>query len=357
MFNTVTGIYEILLILTKNDTDLLNFSNPDWISPRRKNSSEEERWETTFTPAKMDSNGIIYFSDSNDPNYLMSFVASRVKVKKTAGPEKLFFDFVGKEKKLLHVRIVLNKLLMFWKYFSGGFYDYDKAKVGQDGWSSTYIGVYALTGRKIIHSSDSEAVFAKFSLLIDDTSPEYNYATPESCTYQCNGADQNGRVYFAARRLKSNYYKCKCLSRDLSVILGNVENQTSNPLFSTICDTGPQVALADANTALLEYLTTSTDELKTPAVPSNTTIINICNANRTINVITVYMAYFLGLNINTIVNSYVYYPTVTYTYPNKYFQNTQIPNKLTNFPNLEQAFWTIVNQVAICIFKSYIYDS
>jgi len=196
-----------------------------------------------------------------------------------------------------------------------------------------------------------------FSLLIDDTSPEYNYANPGSCTYQCNGADQNGRVYFAARRLKSNYYKCKCLSRDLSVILGNVEKQTSNPLFSTICDTGPQVALADANTALLEYLTTSTNELKTPAVPSNTTIINICNANRTINVITVYMAYFLGLNINTIVNSYVYYPTVTYTYPNKYFQNTQIPNKLTNFPNLEQAFWTIVNQVAICIFKSYIYDS
>lgn len=185
-----------------------------------------------------------------------------------------------------------------------------------------------------------------FSLLIDDTSPEYNYATPEHCTYQCYGADQNGKVYFAARKLRYNYFKCKCLSRDLSVILGNIDKQTPNPSNSTICDTGPEVDSADANTVLLEYLTTSTDELKTPAVPSNTTIVNICNVERVINVITVYMAYFLGLNIDTIVNSYVYFPTVNYTYPLGH--NTQIPNNsLENYPNLKQAFWTIVNQVAI----------
>ena len=57
--------------------------------------SEEEIWTATFTPASMDDSGIIYFSDTSRPNFLMSFVASRVRVRKTAGPERLFFDFVG----------------------------------------------------------------------------------------------------------------------------------------------------------------------------------------------------------------------------------------------------------------------
>lgn len=100
-----------------NDTDLLNFSNPDWISPRRRNASEEELWVTTFRPGEMDSNGIIYFADSDNPTYLMSFVASRVRVKKTAGPDKLFFDFVGKEKKLFtcknSVKQIINVLKIF----------------------------------------------------------------------------------------------------------------------------------------------------------------------------------------------------------------------------------------------------
>ena len=45
----------------------------------------------------MNSAGIIYFNDTNtSANYLMSFVASKVKVERVSGPTTLFFDFVGK---------------------------------------------------------------------------------------------------------------------------------------------------------------------------------------------------------------------------------------------------------------------
>jgi hypothetical protein len=54
--------------------------------------------QITFNPTDMNSAGIIYFRDPNATanSYLMSFVASKIRVQWVSGPKNLFFDFVGK---------------------------------------------------------------------------------------------------------------------------------------------------------------------------------------------------------------------------------------------------------------------
>jgi hypothetical protein len=70
-----------------------------WISPGRYlKGQNNDQMQITFNPADMNSAGIIYFRDPNATanSYLMSFVASKIRVQWVSGPKNLFFDFVGK---------------------------------------------------------------------------------------------------------------------------------------------------------------------------------------------------------------------------------------------------------------------
>ena len=109
----------------------------------------------------------------------------------------------------------------------------------------------------------------------------------------------------------------------------------------------PKVNAVDANTNLLTFLTVSTTELSSTNIPTNSTLVNLCNADRVVNIITLYMAYFLGIDTNNLINNYVYDSRLTFKYPLGI--NTQIPRSLKNYPSIEQAFWTIVNQVGSLI--------
>jgi hypothetical protein len=77
--------------------DFRTANSAAWISPNRVlKGVNGDQLQITFNPANMSSAGIIYFSDTASPNYLMSFIASRVKIQWVAGPTNLFFDFVGR---------------------------------------------------------------------------------------------------------------------------------------------------------------------------------------------------------------------------------------------------------------------
>ena len=52
--------------------------------------------DLTINPTDLDGAGIYYFQDPARTTYAMSFVASRIDVRLVNGPDKLFFDFVGK---------------------------------------------------------------------------------------------------------------------------------------------------------------------------------------------------------------------------------------------------------------------
>jgi hypothetical protein len=58
---------------------------------------QNDEFQVTFSPSDMNQAGIIYFNDTS-ASYLMSFVASKVKIQWISGPTLLFFDFVGREK-------------------------------------------------------------------------------------------------------------------------------------------------------------------------------------------------------------------------------------------------------------------
>ena len=77
-------------------------------------------------------------------------------------------------------------------------------------------------------------------------------------------------------------------------------------------------------------------------------MVNICNATRVVDIVTVYMAALLGspVKVDNIVNNFVYNATTTYKYPFQINSPFSIfpPQKLPGFLGLEQAYWTIVVQ-------------
>jgi hypothetical protein len=128
-----------------------------------------------------------------------------------------------------------------------------------------------------------------------------------------------------------------------------------DPRTTRYCPTNylsPNIAALSANTVLMSFLKANRSELRTITTNSNADIsqnmVNICNSTRVVNIITLYMAAFLGspLDINKIVNTFVYDYTALYRYPFYNYQPFTIypPQNLAGFPGLEQAYWTIVMQ-------------
>ena len=71
---------------------------------------------------------------------------------------------------------------------------------------------------------------------LEDGTSIRSTSDPSHCTYNCGGANENGRVYYGARKVSHNLYKCICLSRDLSKIVGSLKGLTASPLDNLYCD-------------------------------------------------------------------------------------------------------------------------
>ena len=106
---------------------------------------------------------------------------------------------------------------------------------------------------------------------------------------------------------------------------------------------------SDSN--LMSFLKTSTLSLATTEGQDNDTQqrSNICNPDRTVDIVTLYLAKALGLSTANIINNFVYDVNQTYVFP---LNNTHGPSQLYTqtyaftdyyFPNLEKAYWTILS--------------
>ena len=128
--------------------------------------------------------------------------------------------------------------------------------------------------------------------------------------------------------------------------MGSIESYRSkSPLTSIVCSDelmAPKLDLVDQETSLLKFLKESEKELQNTLTDDNSTLINICNPARAINIVTLYLSHFLGLNVDNIITNYVYDPRQTFVYPGNVSNS---PTPVAAVPNLKQAFWTIVSQV------------
>ena len=72
---------------------------------------------------------------------------------------------------------------------------------------------------------------------------------------------------------------------------------------------------------------------------THTTMVNICNSARRLNIATLYLVKFFGLSVPIVINDFVYNPNKNYVYPNSSVDQTWIlpPN------NLKQAYWTVIS--------------
>ena len=144
----------------------------------------------------------------------------------------------------------------------------------------------------------------------------------------------------------------------MSKIVGNYDGSipgTGDSCSNRYCPINyfsSNIATLSAIPAFTNYLTVSKAELRTVFTNTSADLssnnVNICNATRVVDIVTIYMAALLGspVKVDNIVNNFVYDATTTYKYP---FQSNSPfsifpPQKLPVFLGLEQAYWTIVVQ-------------
>jgi hypothetical protein len=176
------------------------------------------------------------------------------------------------------------------------------------------------------------------------------------CKQKCTTPDT--LAYYGLRKDGVNTYRCACLTRDVSkIVAGYDSTQPGNrdALTFRYCPSNylsSNIQTLTSNTALMNYLTVSKAELKTiytnAGADLSQNMVNICNATRVVNVVTIYMAAILGspVSISNIISNFIYDYTTTYKYPFYNYVPFTIypPQNLAGFPGLEQAYWTIVRQ-------------
>ena len=127
---------------------------------------------------------------------------------------------------------------------------------------------------------------------------------------------------------------------------------TNDPKTKPDCDvvSKPYEDLFTADASLNSFIKESSESLTTSdgqlSDPSGTP--NICiddNIGR-INIATLYLAKALGLSVSNLINNYVYDTNVSnYVFPNVTWQSYPPEGSvLTDFPLLDQAYWTIISQ-------------
>ena len=180
------------------------------------------------------------------------------------------------------------------------------------------------------------------------------------CSQQCSGSPQT-LAYHGLRKQGINSYKCSCLTRDVSKIISSYDSTQSgngDALTFRYCPSNylsTDVATLSSNAPFMNYLKVSKAELKTlftnVSADLTNNMVNICNTTRVVNLVTIYMAALLGspVDINNIINNFVYDSTISYKYP--YYNSVPFaiypPSSLPGYPGLEQAYWTIARQYTI----------
>ena len=87
-------------------------------------------------------------------------------------------------------------------------------------------------------------------------------------------------------------------------------------------------------------------ELPNVQTALNSEVPNICNPDRVVNLVTLYMIHHLGLSVPTFMSVYFYNPKTDHSYSKitNVYTNNHEPVALADYPNLEQAFWSVANQ-------------
>ena len=138
------------------------------------------------------------------------------------------------------------------------------------------------------------------------------------------------------------------------IIAQKADHHTQDALNSLDCSDikTKYIDQFNADTKLIDFLTESTLDLPTTGAPDNDTEQrkNLCNPNRVVNLATLYSANAFGINVGNLIKNFNYDLAATYVFPNNSKTGPKViypPVDLAAFPNLEQAYWTILSQFTI----------
>ena len=100
----------------------------------------------------------------------------------------------------------------------------------------------------------------------------------------------------------------------------------------------------NSDSKLKNFLTVSTTSLRTSEGTTTGSKINICSSDRVVDITTVYLVKLMGLHMNNFITKYVYKTNLTlHSFPGTH-SPTYVPHNVGGFPNLEQVFWSIMDQ-------------
>lgn len=166
------------------------------------------------------------------------------------------------------------------------------------------------------------------------------------CSAHCSSTvSEINRVYYAIRRIDIRQFKCKCLDgSDKSFVAGKNLDRWTDARYIMDCTPVADEYMKglDSATDLNDFLKVGKSELPNKNSMDEGEEPNICNPLRTVNIATLYLAHHLGLSVSKIINDYAWDSTKTHVFPSPGLE-VFIPHELTDFPNLEQAYWTIIS--------------
>ena len=168
-----------------------------------------------------------------------------------------------------------------------------------------------------------------------------------SCSSRCSSPGTNS--FSALRLVAEGKYKCKCV--DLTFTSVVLENKDSgDPMTELSCPEATEEfkTAFQGDSGLTSFLasnlslTTNEGQLEDSQGRQN-----LCNPDRLVDIVTLYLAQALGLDTADMKTNFVYEKTKTYIYPNSSLGPSEIfpaDSNLTTFPGLEQTYWSIISQ-------------
>ena len=271
------------------------------------NELEQTAFVVDVTEQDIDSHGVYYFKDQNDPSKPMIFVASMVMVYiNNIASMNLNFDLVG------------------------SFFDFETAVDGKHGDNKTDNFLNTNIGHFWVKEDGSETTITTSS-----TSD-----VPDLCEASCSSPST---VYTGSRRLSDTEFKCLCLDQRSEAVVA--QSKYYNALYHYDCSqiTPADEAKFSEEPLLSEFLTSRLDLLTTLARDNDTQQRpNLCNPSRVVNLATLYLSSALELPLSSWVPSWHYDARESYVYPGP--GTILPPSEVENFPGLEQIYWSILAQ-------------
>ena len=145
-------------------------------------------------------------------------------------------------------------------------------------------------------------------------------------------------------------FKCKCLDGSYKSIIASPKTSSQDDARISInCTPVVDEYMKGLESAsnLIDFLAVNKVELKNVISMDEGEEPNICNPLRIVNIATLYLAHHLGLSVDSVRNNYAWDSSKAHVFPNHTTQGPEqifIPADLADFPNLEQAYWTILSQ-------------